>query len=288
MEQADKNGMLYQVEGSLSEVISHYYHVFHSGGEPVIKHFAPNLEIIMVFNFGTPIRISFNKATPELIVKQACIVVGPLRKMLNYQLFEGSEAIVVNFKLNGFYRLFKIPLNDLQGETLYDPDKLTDKYCFGAFRDELSSVSELRTKLCMISSYIETLIADHDNAVQPLLRGEHYFNNLAIQPVKAIATDAQLSERTIQIRFQKYAGYSPKELLRFLRFKAVIDRLMNEQHSRTDMFEIILAFGYHDQSHLIKDFQYFLGTTPQYFLKRLKDDEFFVSGQGPKSKDSIR
>lgn len=288
MEQADRNGMLYLVEGNLSEVISHFYHVYNTGYEPVIKHLAPNLEILLIFNFGTPVRISFSNAAPEHEIRNGCIVVGPLRKMINYKLYPGSDAVVVNFKLNGFYRLFKIPLNDLDGETFYDPDLLSDKFSFKEFYVELSTIRDLRIRLSMISSYVSNFVEENDTAVQPLIRGEHYFHDASIQPVKAIASDAQLTERTIQLRFQKYAGYSPKELLRFLRFKAVIDRLMNERDKLTDIFEIILAFGYHDQSHLIKDFQHFLGTTPQYFLKKLINNEFFISGQGPKSKDTIR
>lgn len=58
MEQADQNGMLYRVEGTLTEVISHYYPVYDTGNYPVIKHLSPNLEIMMIFNLGTPIRIS--------------------------------------------------------------------------------------------------------------------------------------------------------------------------------------------------------------------------------------
>ena len=139
--------------------------------------------------------------------------------------------------------------------------------------------NNIEARLKVISNYVQMFMDENDDAVQPLLNGEHYFYDPLIQPVKAIAADAQLTERTIQLRFQKYTGYSPKELLRFLRFKEVIDRLMTTQHKEINLFEIVLDFGYHDQSHLIKDFQHFLGTTPQYFIKRLNDKEFCVAGR---------
>lgn len=284
MEQADNNGMLYQVKGTLAAVISHYYHVFNTGDQPVTKHLSPNLEIMMIFNLGTPVPVSFNDTASGREVKSECVVIGPLRKMLGYTLNPEADALVVNFRLNGFYRLFKLALNNFDSETLYDPDKL-GSYCFEDLRKELAEIDDLKARLTMISSYIATFIAENDAAVQPLLNGEHYFYDPAIQPVKAIAKDNSLTERTIQLRFQKYAGYSPKELLRFLRFKTVVDRLVNEEDTPAGVFELILAFGYHDQSHLIKDFQQYLGTTPQHFLRQLKGKEFFITGHGPKSQE---
>lgn len=285
MEQEDKNGMLYLVKGHLNEVVSHYYHVYNNDALSVIKHLSPSLEIMMIFNFGTPVHISFNSSALDHEVSNACVLIGPLRKMLNYELAPGADAVVVNFRLNGFYRLFKIPLNNFDGETVYNPDTLVAKYCFKEFRKELSLITDLKARLNLISSYISNFVEENDDAVQPLLSGERYFYNPAVQPVKAIATDANLTERTIQLRFKKYAGYSPKELLRFLRFKMVVDRLLSEQDRSINMFELILIFGYHDQSHLIKDFQHFLGTTPRHFLKELKGREFFITGHGPKSLD---
>ncbi|WP_158798848.1 helix-turn-helix domain-containing protein [Pedobacter sp. L105] len=283
MEQDDQNGRLYPVEYALKEVINSYYHAYHTEGEPVVRHFSPNLEITMIFNFGTAVRGSFGSTAPKDEIKQGIFVIGPLRKMLNFELRPGADAISINFKLNGFYRLFKIPLNELDGESIYNAERLTDQYNFAALWKELSGMSNIEARLLMISNYVKTFMDENDDAVQPLLSGEHYFYNPVIQPVKAIAADAQLTERTIQLRFQKYTGYSPKELLRFLRFKTVIDKLMTEQDREVNLFEIVLDFGYHDQSHLIKDFQHFLGTTPQYFIKRLNDKEFCVAGRGLKS-----
>lgn len=288
MELEDKHGMLYRIDGKLNEVVGHYYHIYNTGNEPVAKHLSPSLEIMLVFNFGTPISISFNNAASSSEIQKGCAVIGPLRKMLNYELRPGADAIAVNFRLSGFYRLFKVPLNNFDGQTVYDPAQLTDKFSFEELWTSLSDMKELKARLSMISGYLVHYIHEMDDAAQPLIDGEHYFSNPATHPVKAIASDANLTERTVQIRFQKYAGYSPKELLRFLRFKMVIGRLTGSEDKTPDIFEIVTAFNYHDQSHLIKDFQHFLGTTPQQFLKDLKGKEFFTVGSGSTSPDSIK
>nr|WP_315221797.1 AraC family transcriptional regulator [uncultured Flavobacterium sp.] len=287
MQKDDKNGMLYLIDGSLNEVISHYYHIYNPDSQNVLKHLSPSLEILLVFNFGTNIQISFNNSTSPHEIKKGCAVIGPIRKMLNYELKEGADAIIVNFRLSGFYRLFKVPLNNFDGETVYDPDQITDQFSFNELFKTLLEMNDLKARLSIISSFIVHYIHEMDDAAQPLIDGEHYFYNPATHPVKAIASDANLTERTVQIRFQKYAGYSPKELLRFLRFKMVLGRLIDDKEKITDMFEIISAFNYHDQSHLIKDFQHFLGTTPQQFIKDLKGKEFFTVGSGTKNPDTF-
>ena len=288
MEQHDNNGMLYMTDGNLNKVISHYYHIYNTGDETVAKHLSPSLEIILVFNFGPAVLISFNNSSSPQELGQGCAVFGPLRKMLNYELPAGSDAVVVNFRLSGFYRLFKVPLNNFDGETVYNPRELTDKFSFDELWLELSNIADIKARLSIISGYVAHYIHKMDDAAQPLIDGEHYFHNPATNPVKAIASDANLTERTVQIRYQKYAGHSPKELLRFLRFKMVIERLTNTQEKMPDMFEVIAAYNYHDQSHLIKDFRHFLGTTPQQFIKDLKGKDFFTVGSGTKSPDIIK
>lgn len=47
-----------------------------------------------------------------------------------------------------------------------------------------------------------------------------------------------------------------------------------------DWYDLIHDFGYHDQSHLIKDFHHYLGTTPEVFVKQIAGKEFCTTGPG--------
>lgn len=84
--------------------------------------------MLLIFNFGTTVPISFNNSSLSQDVKKGCAVIGPIKKMLNYELSEGADAIIVNFRLSGFYRLFKVPLNNFDCETVYNPDDLTNMF----------------------------------------------------------------------------------------------------------------------------------------------------------------
>lgn len=281
MEHLDLNGQFYEVQHPLNEVVSHFYHLYTAAdSDNVLKHLSPNFDMLMLFNFGSPIRFSFNDEVLNDTVIKRTSVIGPLRKMLNYELQAGADAIVVNFTLNGFYRLFKIPLNSLAPDEITDPDILIDKTCFAELWEQLSVLNDIYHRLQLIGSYAASFISASEPSALPLLSGSSYFHQPMIQPVKAIAADTALTERTIQQRFQKYAGYSPKELLRFIRFKKVVDQLINQKDKQADLFELIETHGYHDQSHLIKDFNHFLGTTPRKFIKDLVGKGFCVSRPG--------
>jgi len=280
MEDANFTGKFYHLESPLNEVISHVYHLQTLvDSETMVKHLSPNLEISMLFNFGNPIRFSFNKEPLQNSIQREVAIMGPLKQMLNYELLPGTDAIVVNFRLNGFHRLFNLSLDKLNNDVIHDPDVLMDSTIFSNLWDMLFAMKDMDSRIQLMTSCFASLVQPHNDAIKPLLEGEHYFYNPAISPVKALATDAETTERTIQLHFQKQVGYSSKELMRFLRFKEVIAQMINRQNNNLEIFDLIAEYGYHDQSHLIKDFNYFMGTTPKKFFKTLKDNNFCITGQ---------
>ncbi|HEY9256541.1 helix-turn-helix domain-containing protein [Chitinophaga sp.] len=271
-------GRRFEVEPPLSDIVKHLYAMQTAADElPVIHHLSPHYEMMLTFNFGAPVNISF--AGESLGVQQIdkIGILGPLRKMLNYEMGPDGDLLVVIFNLDGFYRLFQAPVDELNGEQLHH-------HLITAGYEELWQIlyrtTSMEERIQILSDYIVTFMHDAEDAARPLLQGADYFNDPLIQPAKAIAADADLSERSIQLRFKKYVGYSPKEMLRFLRFKQVIHRIENTPGKEIDWYDLIHDFGYHDQSHLIKDFHHFLGTTPEIFIKQIAGKEFCTTGPG--------
>lgn len=280
MKEQDLNGHLYEADQRLTGVISNFYHIFNPAGAPaVIKHLSPNLEMMLVFNFGPPLPMSFNMETVNDQSVSQIAVLGPVRKMINYELPAGADAIVVNFMLDGFYRLFKSPVTTFSAIDLPDANELINADYLNELWREMAILESTVQRIQLLTDFISSLMSEIEEAAVPLLAGEAYFYDQSVNPVKALASDTGLSERSIQLRFQKYTGYSAKELLRFLRFKAMINHLLQLPDGAIDIFDIVDKYNYHDQSHLIKDFKYFLGVTPQQFIKTLKGKEFCTAGR---------
>jgi AraC-like DNA-binding protein len=277
MEQTNLDEALFLVEAPLEEVITSFYHLFVApDGEPVIRHVCPNLEMMLIFNFGEPVCISFhnNPLNNEVIRRTA--VIGPLRQMLNYELLPGADGLVVNFKFNGFQRLFGMPLTGLTGNEGTNAEALMDNGRFDRLWEALAVLPTAEQRVSLLKQSAVGLLKENDQVLQTVIGNLAQFFNPRVDPVKAIAADTRLSERSIQLKFQKHTGYSVKELLRFLRFKEVIAYILARSNQKIAIFDLIARHDYHDQSHLIKDFQYFLGLAPQQFIKNLNNGSFCV------------
>lgn len=276
-----QSGTHFEPDTPLNQCIKHFYCIRSlSDAEPVIQHLAPNLEMMLIFNFGKPVRISFGNERFEEKEIEKIALFGPLRKMLNYEILPDTDVIIIVFNPNGFYRLFQLPMNEIGGEDIVDPDNLLGITGFRVLWEALDNLPGLTERIQLLKEYGNTFIHDSDDAANTLNAGINYFYNPLLQPVRAIARDADVSERTIQSRFKKYLGYSPKELIRFIRFKQVINSLHSSESKEIDWYALIERFAYHDQSHLIKDFHLYLGTTPQKFVRDILGKEFCVTKPG--------
>lgn len=273
-------GTHFEPDAPLNESIRHFYCIqTPSDSAAKIQHLAPGLEMMLIFNFGKPVRISFSDEMfgKEQVGRVAAI--GPLRRMMNYEVLPGTDLIVTVFNPNGFYRLFQLPMDQFE-DKLIDPDKVLGISGFSLLWENLKNLPSLHERIQLLKDYASVFITESDHAATPLTEGIHYFHNPLTQPVRAIAYDSDLSERTIQLRFKKYLGYSPKELLRFIRFKRVINHIQSQENEKIDWHSLLEQFGYHDQSHLIKDFRLYLGTSPQKFIRDIAGKQFCVVKPG--------
>lgn len=84
--------------------------------------------------------------------------------------------------------------------------------------------------------------------------------------VRETAERLGVAERTLRARFGDVVGLSPKRFARIARLHAAVRRAQEEP--RADGSRLAVATGYHDQSHMIRDFRALLGTTPRAFAAR--------------------
>lgn len=83
--------------------------------------------------------------------------------------------------------------------------------------------------------------------------------------VEAVADHLKVSRRYLEKKFLEKVGVSPKFYARIKRFGALSNKIA---HNETiDWQEIVVEYGFHDQSHLIKEFMEFNQMNPtQYHL----------------------
>lgn len=266
---------LIEADERLARVFSHLYIARQPANAPTIRQqLLPNYEMLLAFNFGPNLPVSLGNTA--YLVRHTAII-GPLQKLLQYELRAGADLIVVVFTLNGFYRLFGKLLQqtgDTVADLSADPDFLDGLWV------QLAALSTTDARVQYVSEYALTHLSPTDDTMQPLLDTIPHFRHTSVDPIKAVAEQHNLSTRTVQLRFQRQLGYSAKEMIRFVRFKHLIAQLMGQPSASPDWAELVYAYGYHDQSHLIRDFKHYTGLSPGAFVKQLLRQEMCISQPG--------
>ena len=259
-------GHKYPASAALSALIEYIYTIsIPDHAEAQLYHIAPSLERMIVFNFGSTYQCAAGPDAAFKDVSARVVILGPVRQMFNALLTPGSDLLVCCFINDGFYRL----------ESSIGSSKLLDE--LNVLWSALKEVFQDEDRIDVLNAYLLTHAASSDPEVHALVDSITEIHHSSLNPVDVVAAKASVSSRTVQMRFKKYAGYSSKALLRYLRFKRLIAWLVVNHASEFSWMELVLRFGYHDQSHMIKDFRYFTGLSPNKLLQLFRQENLCLS-----------
>jgi len=87
--------------------------------------------------------------------------------------------------------------------------------------------------------------------------------------LQSIQNGLNISERSLERHFKQYVGISPKLYARINRFQSALENIRQTQYNK--LTDIAYQSDYFDQSHFIRDFKEFAGTSPKHF--KLKANE---------------
>jgi AraC-like DNA-binding protein len=189
-----------------------------------------------------------------------------LKKITIYTLDPGSEILVANFKEDAFYRFF--------GNVLFDalpihPDALIQKNCFTTLWEELKEIANTKDRVNYILEFCKPYLREQNTIISLLAD----FKEDNLNPIKAIASKINQSERNIQLNQKKFFGYTVKEVNRYERFLKAVEVIQKNAVGSitTDWITVVDQCGYYDQSQLIHDFKYYMNISPTKFLKFQSD-----------------
>lgn len=253
------------VPAEYGAVFSHFYYAENQSSEIISKTFLPSYQTILIFNFGEKALLHSKQNTAITIDK--CFVLGLIKQAFDYTLPPDSRILVANFKEDAFYRLFG---NASVAEHLpINPDDLLNENCFTALWSELYKIKDVNHQVNYILDFCKPYLKDRNSIAQKLTN----FTDENLNPIKALASQQNQTERNIQLHHKKYLGYTSKEINRYQRFLNTIKRIQDTASTSTkiDWFEIISECGYYDQSQLIHDFNHYLNISPTKYLKFQQD-----------------
>lgn len=231
--------------------------------------FLPDASSNIVINLGSKAKVVNNSI--EAVYSQS-IYMGQIQTPIQCNSGTNLSLFCIRFKPNGFYSLFNIPsnmfvnkiypLNDIIGNELSE------------IEERVYEAAEINEKLSIIENWIISKLKNEfttnkiiDYSIQQIK------NSYGALPIKELCDTLNVNYKFLERSFIKNIGFSPKFYSRIVRFDYIKTAL--EARAETDWFDIIARYNFHDQSHLVKEINYFTENSPQEFLKKLKSDSFW-------------
>lgn len=135
--------------------------------------------------------------------------------------------------------------------------------------DSLAEAAGIRERAEILCHYLKvnrkSRIKDTLSKLEEYMRKRIYATSGSIT-IQMLSRETGYSECYIRRVFRQIHGISPKEFERFIRFQALLNRI-GENAGKGGSQEAALSCGYYDQSHMMKDFRMFAGTTPEKYRK---------------------
>ena len=175
------------------------------------------------------------------------------------------HSIGISFLPHGLYPLLKIPLSEFEDKTV----------------DLQTAISEFSSKLEIelypVKKTIETLAILEDCLVEfinPELILDTSLQNLFRMLASGLENNSDLTtfcehhgihQKKLERIFNQYVGVSPKRFFRISRFNSMVNQIIDKKYD--DFTTLAHARSFYDQSHFIKEFKRFSGSSPSLFVK---------------------
>jgi AraC-like DNA-binding protein len=230
------------------------------------------------------VQLAFNLADPiepvgtagESLTPQLSYIFGPMTTPMRIRTLGRMEVLGVCFRPARAYPFISYPADELTNRCIRADDILDS----GALR-----IVERILKDCHMTDerleildlhFLHQLEKEVSKDFSTAAAADRIETNRGRVKIYSLAKSVGWSSRQLERRFKERVGMSPKQLCRNVRFKSAFQHLAS---SRRDPFaSTAMDCGYYDQSHMIKDFKHYTGTSPAAFFRKPQAMEGLFTG----------
>jgi AraC-like DNA-binding protein len=244
---------------ALRHLIRYYYQVeTHVAGRAAVQPVPARSPQAIEFTFGAPYEIrrldwdGARKAYPIALIGSQTF------RRVDLLMHGNIDAFTIVFQPGGLFTLFSVPAeeltnNDFEGEAVLGRG-------LGELLRQLGDVSSFADRAVVADAY---LCANHharDSISGISNAATRVLSSSGCVRVSDLAHNAGLGIRQFERRFRYEIGIPPKLYARIVRFEAALRR----KAAAPAMLwtDIAHALGYHDQMHMVRDFNRLSGDSP--------------------------
>jgi AraC-like DNA-binding protein len=246
----------------LDAYIDDLYYVDEPPPYPRLKAL-PMPSLHLMVNFGDPFRVY---EADQSQAAATCTESWAMGLLSTYQIVEwplNIQFFGVHFKPGGVYPFLRIPLSELHNQ-IVSLDAIWGRFA-AEIRERLYAAATIQAGFALLEQVLLARLCgtapglDVVQVAISRIAGHHGALSIA-----ALSDQIGISQKHLGTQFRQMVGVLPKELARFYRFAHVLDLI--DPAKPTDWTYIVRQCGYHDQSHLCKEFVAFSGHNPSDYL----------------------
>lgn len=213
----------------------------------------------IVFTYDSPyVRIKGGESADGALIR-ASNVDAQRRYPVRIRQRGRLHLIGVRFRPGGLSAFVRIPVHELSGYTVGLSDGLGPE---GAALEEklFWAAGRIQAQVDLLDHFFLSRMAvlpEYRRVMSWVQEMEHHRGLIS---VRDLSRAAGLSMRSVDRLFKRVIGLPPKFFARTVRFRHVHKHLLKCPAARWD--EIVVSYGYFDQSHFIKDVTSLTGVDP--------------------------
>jgi AraC-like DNA-binding protein len=236
-----------------------YVHVESSLADSVLFWPIPARSVTCIeFTFGDPYRIHHADGSGLEISYPSTLIGAKTCQRIRLELHGHVETFVILFQPTGLQRLFSLPGGVIVNEH-YEADMVLGP-AMAHLRLQLGEMKSFAERIVIADAFLAALIPRVDDALRVDAAVQQIVSNQGRVRILDLASHAGLGLRQFERRFADDIGIGPKLYARIVRFEAAIQK--KTVSSCVNWTTIAHELGYHDQMHMIHDFQLLSGESP--------------------------
>jgi AraC-like DNA-binding protein len=215
---------------------------------------APMLEFI----FGDLIKVRFPGSSVE-VESSRTVVVGMLTRPYGELRLQGTlTSFVIMFQPAGLSALFPVALRELT-DLAYDSRTVFGKP-ISELEQRLGDCDSFASRARVADAFLARRIPDRLNTDRLSIAMDLILARNGRVRMPDLAMYSGIGNRQFDRVFGERFGMRPKLYARMVRFQSALD--CKARSSTKSWTDVAHEFGYHDQMHMIHDFEEFTGQTP--------------------------
>jgi AraC-like DNA-binding protein len=237
----------------------------YSSSTAAIEPSPPHVEPVLQFEFGTGLTVCFSGGK-VLTPTRVAVVGARLDLGIHLRLERGVNSFAVFLRPAGFTALFGVPMRELTN-TSHDAECVLG-VSVASIWEQLAEEKTFSGRVSLVEAYLLARVQDA-SCSRAAQSADVMLKSRGTVRVADVARWSGVGVRQFERQFAAAFGAAPKAFSRVARFQSALD-LKLAAPERT-WLDVAHALGYHDQMHLIHDFEHLAGASPERLLAVIGD-----------------